>query len=76
MITPNKVVTLEESALALTPLILDQGPFDMSIGELFNRVSAGARDIDQFMLALDILYVLGRVTVDFDRGVVGYAETD
>lgn len=73
MITPNKVVTLRESALALTPAIMDQGPHDISVSELLRRVERDVRDLDQFMLALDILFVLGRIEIDVERRVMSYA---
>ncbi|MEX1257373.1 MAG: ABC-three component system middle component 7 [Gemmatimonadota bacterium] len=73
MITPNKIVTLQESALALTPIIMAQGPYDISISELLHRVERDVRDLDQFMLALDVLYVLGRIDIDLEKGLLSYA---
>lgn len=75
MITPNKVVALEASALGLAPVILEQGPQPMDLLRLWGFVSTEFESIDHFLLTLDVLYVLGRVDVDFQtRTVIFHAD--
>lgn len=73
MITPNKVVTLEKSALGLARIILEAVPDIDSISELQRRTSKHFESIDQFLLTMDVLFVLGRITVDFDTGRISHA---
>ncbi len=73
MILPNKVVTLEDSALGLVGVILDQGPDAIQLMKLYHIVSDSFESIDQFLLTMDLLYVLGRVDVNFQTGRVSYA---
>lgn len=74
MITPNKVITLRESALGKTPIILKAKAPLMNVGELYRTVHREFESIDQFLLTLDVLYVLGRIEVDFITGAVTYAD--
>jgi len=73
VIAPNKVVTLRESALSLAPVIMAEGPHDISLTDLYDRVVQTAEGLEQFMLAIDVLFVLGKLSVDLDTGVVSYA---
>jgi hypothetical protein len=68
MITPNKVVPLAKSALGLTRFLLDEAPDSESISELQERTSKHFESIDQFILTIDLLFVLGRISVDFETG--------
>ena len=72
MITPNKVVSVEKSALGLAPVVLEHvdALFDGTVSELFERVSKKFDSVDQFLLTMDLLYVLGRIEVDFSTGRV------
>ena len=72
MILPNKVVTLEDSALGMVGVILDQVDA-IQLMKLYHIVSDSFESIDQFLLTMDLLYVLGRVDVNFQTGRVSYA---
>lgn len=72
MITPNKVVSIEESALGVVSIILDQGPGPVELLKLYNIVLKDFESIDQFLLAIDLLYVLGRVEVNFLTRTIYY----
>jgi len=74
MITPNKVVALERSALGLTRVVLDEAPNAHSISDLQQRTSKHFESIDQFLLTIDLLFVLGRVSVDFNTGRIIYVD--
>jgi hypothetical protein len=73
VITPNKAITLEESALGLTGFILAHGPEPQDLLRLYRAVSPRFESIDDFMLTLDVLYVLGRIDVDLQTRTVTYA---
>ena len=72
MITPNKVVSIEKSALGLVGTILDQGPAPVELLKLYHIVSKDFESIDQFLLAIDLLYVLGRVEVNSQTRTIYY----
>lgn len=73
MITPNKVVTLEKSALGLARVILEAMSDTDSISELQRRTSKHFESVDQFVLTMDVLFVLGRISVDFTTGRISHA---
>jgi hypothetical protein len=74
LITPNKVITLRESALGRTPIILREKASHDNLAGLYDRVRKDFESIDQFLLALDVLYILGQIEVDLSTGVVTYAD--
>lgn len=76
MITPNKVVSLEASAMGMTPLLLELGPSPIDIGRLYRSVSNRFESIDQFLLSIDILYVLGLVDINFKERTLIYVARD
>ena len=74
MITPNKVITLRESALGRTPVILREKASQANLAGLYDKVGKDFESIDQFLLAIDVLYILGQIDVDPSTGVVTYAD--
>ena len=72
MITPNKVVSLDDSVIGRISWILRGDPKDCSVIDLFYRLSDRFESIDQFILALDVLFVLGRIDVDLEKKMVTY----
>lgn len=73
MITPNKVVPLSASVLGQLTHVLKAGPDPTRLTDLFQQVGDKFESIDQFLLALDVLFLLDRVTVDFSAEKVVYA---
>lgn len=74
MITPNKVITLRESALGRMPVILRKKAPQENLAALYEKVRKEFESIDQFLLTLDVLYILGQIDVDLSTGVVTYAD--
>ena len=74
MVTPNKIITLRESALGQTPIIMREKASRANLVSLYNKVGNEFEGIDQFLLAIDVLYVLGQIDVDLSTGVVTYAD--
>ncbi|MYZ52070.1 ABC-three component system middle component 7 [Malikia spinosa] len=73
MITPNKIVPLSASVLGNLPHVMKAGPNPILLAELFQQVGDKFESIDQFLLALDVLFLLDYVTVDFSTEKVVYA---
>lgn len=73
MITPNKVITLRESALGRIPLLLRHMGETADLIGLYHSVSKDFESIDQFLLSLDILFILGRIDIDLPTGIVANA---
>ena len=74
MITPNKFITLDRSVLAKLDIILDKQIDTMSIHDLYRVVANRFDTVDQFLLALDVLYILGCIDVDFKTATVSHAD--
>ncbi|WP_342503881.1 ABC-three component system middle component 7 [Lysinibacillus sp. FSL L8-0126] len=77
MIVPNKVINFSESIIGKMPFILKcLSKEEMTVKELFFDTQDYFDDIDEFIYALDALFLLDAVTVDFDKGVVTYVNKD
>jgi len=74
MIVPNKAINLNDSALDRVSVILREGPEPIDLHTLYERVSGRFESIDQFLIALDILFVLGRISLNAATRTVTYAD--
>ena len=74
MIAPNKAISLNDSALSRVSIILRQGPQAIDLQALYERVSGRFESIDQFLVALDILFVLGRIDLNPDTRTLTYVD--
>lgn len=77
MILPNKLVSFQNSLLPKTVLIIDElsaKPF--SVNELYEKLRKKFEDIDQFILTLDVLYLLEKVRYNEEWEVLEYVEKD
>lgn len=74
MITPNKALSFDDSALSRVGVILRQGPQPVDLLTLYDRLSDQFESIDQFLITLDVLFVLGRITVNTATRTVAYAD--
>jgi hypothetical protein len=73
LITPNKALSLKESALGRLSALLRDRSGDVDLVTLYHQVADQFESIDQFLLALDILFLLGSVDVNLITRVVTYA---
>lgn len=71
---PNKVITLRESALGRTPTILREKSSQANLVSLYDKIGKEFESIDQFLLTIDVLYILGQIDVDLSTGVVNYVD--
>jgi hypothetical protein len=77
MIVPNKVTSFNESIIGkMTCILTILKEKDISIVELYRRTQQYFEEIDEFILSLDVLYILYTIEVDFDKGVVKYVKRD
>ena len=70
MIVPNKFTTLDNSLLAKLPKILTKLTEETSVKELYSQLASSFEDPSEFILTLDVLFVLGRITIDTEKKVV------
>lgn len=76
MITPNKFTTFEQSALSKLVKLLSDHPNEISISGLYAAHQREFTGIDQFLYAVDVLYVLGRVELNQYTGKIKYASAN
>lgn len=74
MITPNKALTLDQSALGLISSIAAQGPGTRDLVGLYHDVANQCESIDQFLFAMDVMYLIARLDVDLPTRTVTYAK--
>jgi len=74
MITPNKFTTLDQSILSKTRFLLIDGRKDISLSELKKLTLNKFTDVGEFILALDVLFVLEKIELDNEKGVVRYVD--
>lgn len=72
MLGPSKFVPLDKSSLGQAAVLLANLSHDVSLSELFIETHEYFEDIVQFIYALDVLFVLGKIKVDFQTGIVSH----
>ncbi|OCG61019.1 ABC-three component system middle component 7 [Gilliamella sp. Nev3-1] len=73
MILPNKTIKASESSLFKATKILPFIENNMSPLELYNITNKYLIDIPDFIQALDVLFVLGKIKLDSDNEVITIA---
>lgn len=77
MIVPNKVTRFNESILGKISFVLGElGDKEQTVEQLFESTQDYFGGIDEFILSLDVLYVLDAIEVDFYKGVIKYVKRD
>lgn len=75
MILPNKLISFKDCILAKTIYILENiSDSDFSVIELYAKVETHFEDLNEYMLALDVLYVLGKIKYNEELRVIQYVE--
>lgn len=64
MIVPNKTIPYNVSLLPKLPIILSQLCTPTTPVELYHKLRSNFDNLSQFLLTLDVLYVLGKITFD------------
>ncbi|HDR7601961.1 ABC-three component system middle component 7 [Bacillus mycoides] len=77
MIVPNKVIRFNESIMGKMIILLKElSVKDIRVEELYVNNQEHFDEIDEFIIALDVLYILEAIQVDFDKGEVKYVKRD
>lgn len=75
MILPNKLISFQDCILAKTVYILEKiSDSDFSVIGLYEQVETHFEDLNEYMLALDVLYVLGKINYNEELQVIQYVE--
>lgn len=73
LITPSKYITFEQSIIYKMLFVLDGAENQETIVHLYHRTKGYFDGVNEFILALDTLYALNKIEIDFSKGVVFYA---
>ncbi|WP_411797280.1 ABC-three component system middle component 7 [Desulfovibrio desulfuricans] len=74
MIVPNKIVRYKNSILPKLSLILVELQHkDIPPIMLYNKLRTKFEDVNQFIIALDVLFAIGKIVFDNKAGVLSYA---
>lgn len=77
MLVPNKVIRFNESIIGKMTFILKElSGSQMTIEELYSNTIDDFEEIDEFIISLDVLYLLDSIVIDFEKGVVTYVKRD
>ena len=75
MILPNKLISFQNCILAKTVYILEKiSDSDFSVIQLYEQVKTYFEDLNEYMLALDVLYVLGKIKYNEELQVIQYVK--
>lgn len=74
MIYPNKTIKVEDSIIYKTTFILEQKSEDeQKVFQLWSKVKSKYSNIDEFIYALDILYALDMISINWSKETIVYA---
>jgi hypothetical protein len=74
MIYPNKHIRIEDSIIFKMIAILEvQNDSEMNIHDLYSKIKNKFSNTDEFILSLDVLYVLDMIEVDFNTETIKHA---
>jgi hypothetical protein len=69
---PSKFTSFDKSILAkISYLILDEVEV-ISLSDLIKEKISKFNDVSELLLALDVLYILGKIELDESNGVIKY----
>ncbi|MCJ8325497.1 MAG: hypothetical protein MJK08_00205 [Campylobacterales bacterium] len=74
MIYPNKFIDFDSSILNKMLIILEIENVEIiSISELYKLLENKFDSIDEFIYALDVLYLLDKIEINFEKKEIYYA---
>ena len=75
MIVPDKLVSFQDSIIAKSVYILKElQNNELVVSDLFIATKEYFEDVSEFLLALDTLYLLGKINLNDKSQVIQYAE--
>jgi hypothetical protein len=77
MIFPNKIMNFQDSTISKLVFILDElSSTSLGVLPLYNKVKKHFEDLDQFILALDVLFLLEKIEFEEKWEVLSYVKED
>lgn len=76
MILPNKVTRFEDCILSKIPKLLETVKRKNNIIDVWRELECYFNDINEYMLTIDIAYILGAIKYIEDRQEIIYVETN
>lgn len=77
MIIPNKVTSYKESIISKLPIILEKLiEKETNIQNLYFEVEKDFLDINEYILALDVLFVLDSIGLDEGKRSIRYVKAN
>lgn len=77
MIFPNKIMDFQDSTISKLVFILDElSSASLGVLPLYNKVKKHFEDLDQFILALDVLFLLEKIEFEEKWEVLTYGKED
>ncbi|CAK1756241.1 conserved hypothetical protein [Vibrio crassostreae] len=73
MIVPNKIISIDESVVFKAAKLLSKLDDTNDILELYSKNTKLFIDIPDYIEALDVLFVLKRIDLDLNNGVIKIA---
>lgn len=71
---PSKVINIKDSILWKLPDLVEAGYNSKTVFELYKNTSNLFTDINDFLLSLDVLYLLEVIDIKDERGTLEYVE--
>lgn len=71
---PSKVVNIKKSILWTLPEIVEVLKKNNNLLEVYHELEKKLNDINEFMLSIDILYILDRIEINDEMGNYTYVE--
>ncbi len=77
MILPNKLIRFEDSIISRIPCLLKKvEASDQNLMGLYEDTKKSFADINQYILTLDVLFVLGKIKLDKESRNITYVASD
>ncbi len=73
MLAPNKIISIGESCLYRAALLLPRLKDGVGVVELYKSEKRMFLDLADFIDTLDLLFILGRIVLDENGGVIKHA---
>lgn len=75
MIYPNKHIRIEDSIIYKMISVLEvQIDSEINIHDLYSKIKNKYSNTDEYILSLDVLYVLDMIEIDFNTETIKYAK--
>ena len=74
MSLPSKFTNFNNSILCKMLVVLEKKFKTIGLLELYHEIESNFSNIDEYIYSIDVLYVLGYIEVDIDKGDITYVK--